>query len=272
MKGWIPSTYKIVKKGIIINHDGDTSPQVDILILKESYPEKLLNKKHYIAAGVVAAFECKTTLKADHIEKAVKTSSKIKNLYEKRDGTPYQELYAPIIYGLLAHSHSWKNPKSTPKDNVENSLRSYDMKHVTHPRECLDLLCIADLATWTLCKDVVSFISRPNPADSNFDRFKFMTTGYIKRKSKNDETGKNTPIGDLISSLTRQLAWENHDLRDISNYYWFSGVTSGGNAYYREWNSSEVYSEKLLQDIRSGKLVSTNLFYWNEWQQNFGFP
>ena len=152
LRGWLPSTYKVVTKGRIISQDGRTSPQVDVLVLKDVYPGKLLNKKLYLAAGVAAAFECKTTLKAEHIEKAVKTCVEIKNLYPVREGTPYKELHTPIVYGLLAHSHSWKGPNSTPEDNIKAKLWASDWSHVSHPRLSLDLLCVPDLATWTLLK------------------------------------------------------------------------------------------------------------------------
>ena len=108
LRGWLPSTYKVVTKGRIISQDGRTSPQVDVLVLKDVYPGKLLNKKLYLAAGVAAAFECKTTLAAAYIAEAMETCVKIKDLYPIREGTPYKELHTPIIYGLLAHSHSWK--------------------------------------------------------------------------------------------------------------------------------------------------------------------
>ena len=148
LRGWLPRTYEVVTKGRIISQDGRTSPQIDVLVLKGVYPEKLLTKKLYLAAGVAAAFECKTTLKASHIEDAVKTCVRIKNLYPNREGTPYKELHAPIIYGLLAHSHSWKGPNSTPEDNVILKLRESDYQHVSHPRLGLDLLCVTDLGTW----------------------------------------------------------------------------------------------------------------------------
>ena len=106
LREWLPRTYEVVTKGRIIGIDGRTSPQIDVLVLKSVYPEKLLSKKLFLAAGVAAAFECKTTLKSEHIEKAVETCVKIKNLYPVREGTPYKELHAPIVYGLLAHSHS----------------------------------------------------------------------------------------------------------------------------------------------------------------------
>ena len=86
------------------------------------YPEKLLDKKLYLAAGVVAAFECKITLKTEHIEQAMKTCATIKKLYPDREGTPYRELHTPIAYGLLAHSHSWIGRNSASEMHIRKKL------------------------------------------------------------------------------------------------------------------------------------------------------
>ena len=113
---------KIVTKGRILGYTGKAGPQIDILILSPNYPNKLLDKKLYLAGGVLAAFECKLTLKTSHIEETVKNSILTKRLYKGRTGTPYKELHSPIIYGLLAHSHSWKGERSKPLENTELKL------------------------------------------------------------------------------------------------------------------------------------------------------
>ena len=166
LRGWLPRTYEVVTKGRIINQKGRMSPQVDVLVLKNVYPRRLLNKKLYLAAGVAAAFECKTTLTAAYIRNAVKTCTEIKNLYTVREGSPYRELHAPIIYGLLAHSHSWNGKRSKPMANVMRKLVEADKSHVSHPRECLDIICVANLAAWTSFK-----VSRKHPKDMPDGRF-----------------------------------------------------------------------------------------------------
>ena len=147
LRGWIPPSYEVVTKGRIISEDGRTSPQVDVVILKDVYPRNLLSKKLYLAAGVAAAFECKTTLKASHIAEATRTGARIKDLYPTRSGTPYRELHTPILYGLLAHSHSWKGDNSTPESNIALKLLQADIAYVSHPRQSLDVLCVADLGS-----------------------------------------------------------------------------------------------------------------------------
>ena len=223
-----PRTYEVVTKGRIIGVNGQTSPQVDVLVLKDVYPEKLLNKKLYLAAGVAAAFECKTTLTAAHISEAMETCVKIKDLYPVRNGTPYKELHAPIVYGLLAHSHSWKGANATPENNIEQKLRESDKLHVSHPRLGLDLLCVSDLTTWTLFK-VVQGIKVAH-ALSNDVRMLLMQaearklnlslTSHFKHfPFSNEQVEHFTPIGSLISNLSKLLAWEDTALRSLADYY-----------------------------------------------------
>ena len=266
LRGWLPRTYEVVTKGRIISADGRTSPQVDVLVLKDVYPEKLLNKKLYLAAGVAAAFECKTTLKASHIEHAIKTCTKIKSLYPNREGTPYKELHAPIVYGLLAHSHSWKAPNSTPEANVEQTLLGYDYLHVPHPRQGLDLLCIADLAAWTLHKSTLF----PRPRNSAPQDEKAVTA-YMKHTAARDDQVENfTPIGVLISSLSWRLAWEDSALRDVADYYRDTEISGNGSGKARIWAPNSIYSKKVYDRFRVRAPLTGIANVWDEWFSHFG--
>ena len=273
LRGWLPRTYEVVTKGRIISRDGETSPQVDVLVLKGAYPKKLLTKKLYLAAGVAAAFECKTTLKASHIEQAVKTCVDIKNLYPAREGTPYKELHAPIIYGLLTHSHSWKASNSTPEANIEQKLLESDYLHVSHPRQGLDLLCVADLAAWTLFK--MTFVGPqliPDYESSMFSRYGpdgAALSSYVGHTSSHDNQVEHfTPIGTLISNLSRQLAWEDSALRDLADYYRIANIAGLGGGNFREWSSS-IYSEEVRRLAEAGNLSSDPSSFWDEWRLMF---
>ena len=270
LRGWLPRTYSVVTKGRIISADGRTSPQVDVLVLKDVYPEKLLDKKLYLAAGVAAAFECKITLKASHIVQAIKKCTKIKSLYPNRKGTPYKELHAPIVYGLLAHSHSWKGPNSTPEANIEQMLLESDRLHVPHPRHGLDLLCTADLAAWTLYK--LTFVSQLSPQDPNFAPQDAATvTAYMRHNADCDSQVENfTSIGVLISSLSRRLGWEDTALRDLADYYHDTRITGRGSGTQRRWEPNSIYSTKVydLFGVRGPLTGEANA--WDEWFSYFG--
>ena len=274
LSGWLPRTYEVVTRGRIIGQDGRTSPQVDVLVLKSIYPEKLLNKKLYLAAGVAAAFECKTTLTAEHIEQAVKTCAEIKNLYPAQKGTPYKELNAPIVYGLLAHSHPWKSKKATPEKNIERMLLKSDKEYVSHPRECLDVLCVADFGTWISGK--LAFIYPPpssvsgGPSINQMSDFQYVLEGsaqttYVRHTPFHDKQTKNfTPIGTLISNLSRRLAWEDVALRDLVDYYQITKIGGAGMGGFRYWPIS-IYSQDVEHRIKRCGL-SENIMTWDEWQ------
>ena len=253
------TNYKIVTKGRIISQEGETSPQIDVLVLKNSYPKKLLNKNLYLAAGVAAAFECKTTLKASHIEDAVKTCAKLKSFYPVRTGTPYKELHSPIIYGLLAHSHSWKGNASTPEINIQQKLIDSDAKHVPYPRMQLDLLCVSDLGTWT-SSAITFFIHGANGSAKST---------YVGHTYRHEQQIKQfTPIGVLVSYLSQKLAWESPELRDLSDYYRITNIAGSGGGFMREWSTS-IYSNGVRSSIEAGML--SNGKPWDEWSISFRY-
>jgi hypothetical protein len=267
LRGWLPAGYQTVTKGRLISHDGRTSPQVDVLILKPSYPRKLLDKKLYLAAGVAAAFECKITLTAEHIKKLFKNCALIKSLFPPRYGSPYRELRSPIIYGLLAHSHSWKSEKSQPLSNIEKMLYTSDLEEVTHPRFGLDLLCVADLAAWTSLAMV--FLGPANaPMDwerlaPHYGREGAATTSYIGHGHESPNQSHDfTPIGVLISYLIQKLAWEDVACRDLADYYRLANLSGSGSGFQRPWPAS-IYSDAIRNRVQAGMLSSGAA--WDEW-------
>jgi hypothetical protein len=154
LRSWLPATYPVVTKGRIINADGDASPQVDVLVLHPAYPQHLRNRKLYLADGVIAAFECKLTLRGRHIPAAAETGAAVKRLYRERTGTPYSELHRPIIYGLLAHSSDYAGTASNVTFKVQNRLKAALLGVIEHPSEMLDVVCVADAGILCLSQDV----------------------------------------------------------------------------------------------------------------------
>ena len=255
LRDWLPSTYHVVTKGQIINNEGELSPQVDIVVLYPTYPPFLLNKKKYLADGVAAAFECKLTLKKRDIYKAMSNSARIKRLIHSDKGTPYKELTSPIIFGLLAHSHSWRNYRDQVIDIIDDHLFNSDYKHIKHPREMLDLVCVSDLAIWAGYK-----MTLLNPQDEGSPEYREMLPSEPYPGTLYDHIWGN-PIGVFISELLDKLSWKDIQLQAIARY--FGGVfASTAVGKIRVW-SREIYSKGLNEKLTLDSLDSEG--DWSEW-------
>ena len=244
--------------------DGRTSREIDVLVLKRASSKKLSNKNLYSAACVAAAFECKAILTIGHIGQAMKACTEIKSLYPTCMGTPYRELHAPIVYGVLARSYSWKGGNIVPESGIEHELMASDGFYVLHPRECLDLLCIANLGTWRAVKVLTPLalalhckMAMGSVLQSGFT----LQTAYMMdvsaRKNRNP---RFTPTGSLIFDLSRKLAWEDARLRDISQYYRGAKMGRLGSGKPRPWNFS--FSDSVTRQLRNDRL---NYDDWSEW-------
>lgn len=228
LREWLPHGYHVRTKGRILSEVGGPSPQVDVLVLSPAYPPRLLNRKRYLAGGVVAAFECKLTLRRKHIAAAVKNAALIRRTLYTRTGSPYRELFSPLIYGLLAHSHEWQTPTSKPLENVDRALTQADAEIVQHPREMLDVFCVADLASWTVWKvlPALDFPMALPPQLAGIERT--ITTAYVAPTGDPDQ--RPTAIGSFFLSLLRRMAREDPGLRPMAEYLKWTPAWVAGSA------------------------------------------
>ena len=209
LRSWLPDHWHVVTKGRILNHAGEASPQVDIVVLDPNYPQGLLKTKLFLAAGVLAAFECKLTLKKQHIREAVENAAAIARFLPSSRGIPFKELNSGLVYGLLAHSHLWK---TDPARTLTEELEAADRAVIKHPREMPDVVCVADLGSWTASKNSLSVtqayddgrqtfysIATPRSAGSSYMR-------HIGSKWNRDSGTEHQPIGAMLSDLYVRLA------------------------------------------------------------------
>ncbi|MCF6402968.1 hypothetical protein L3C95_08795 [Chitinophaga filiformis] len=269
LRNWLPPTFQIVTKGRILGVNGIASPQVDVIVLRPEYPQKLLDKKLYLADGVLAAFECKITLIADHIATFVENSVTLRQCSSPRFGTLYRELHSPFIYGLLAHSHSWRGEKSTPLANIDKNLLYQDFKSVTHPREMPDLLCVADLASWNSFKLAFSdsIISQLNISlGGMLDTASLVKTGYLPYSGSTINTHEYfTPIGAMLTHLMKKIAWEYPGLRSLASYFQELNLpgNSDGSNIQRNWILDDIVSDRVKERVKAGMFQHPQ--EWGEW-------
>lgn len=271
LRDWLPAGYKVVTKGRVLGLSG-RSPQVDVIVLAPGYPPALVNNKLYLAAGVAAAFECKLTLTADGVRDAVIAGRAVRRLAEVRVGSPYRELHSPVTFGLLAHSHAWKGQASTPIRNVENALLENEQQLVEHPREMLDILCIADLATWIATRQTFvgpSLFGETWSASAALYDYPLegcCSTAYMGPNIDSPQAMPR-PVGVMFAKLLTQLAWEDTSLRAFADYWRLAGMHGPGAGRPRSWRVTDVYSPGVAPQVTAGQL--TNGESWSEWDMFF---
>ncbi|MDH4743155.1 hypothetical protein OMP43_03885 [Sphingomonas sp. CBMAI 2297] len=254
LRDWIPAGYHVRTKGRLISVNGRLSDQIDVVVLKPSYPPKLLEKKLWLADGVAAAFECKTTLNAKHLKDAADRGQKLKSLLRRRFGTPRSELTSPLVYGVLAHSHSWKGKKSTPLANIEDTLTAAS-EPVPHPALLVDLVCVADLATWTCLVDTTLLFTREGDGrkwDERGPRSTFMRLATDRQPDREPPT----PIGVMLMFLFEKMAREDSSLKEIARYFVRTQTSVAvGYGKFRAWNPM-LLSHELHMKLSKQKYSS----------------
>jgi hypothetical protein len=245
----LPEGFKVVTKGRILSASGVRTPQVDVLVLSPEYPQFMVRRqvKTYLADGVVAAFECKTTLRPQHLREAASTAADLRATTAARSGDPYRELFGMPLYGVLAHSHAWKEPRSEPLTNAERALRD-GMQQAAHPRDLLDVVCVADLATWWAFK--VPWIGPPVNGINHRVQVQL---------NRHDSLG--SPLMALATVLLRRIAWEQPSLRPIARYFETVQPTTGGGPT-RAW-SMDILPEALRNQVMASRNGSQRP--WDPW-------
>jgi hypothetical protein len=277
LRGWLPANYPIVTKGRLVFPDKSTSPQIDILVLTPSYPLHVRQQKHYFSGGVVAIFECKLTLKKSHIKAAFRTAATIKRraaefAHEGRDqnAAPYDQLVQLPIGGLLSHSHVWSS--DWPSSIIYHKICECDTEFAEHPRELLDVICVADAGTFNLTKNIDIGPSIPPDIRADLHAINFkeaITTSYtIQDEHKTDNfplDNRGHTLAALIFSLTTRIAWDDPSLRPWAEHLGSLGFF-GGLCKPTFWNS-EILPAPMLRKIRKGRL---NDGRWSRWSRGVG--
>lgn len=276
LRTWLPSNYRIVTKGRIIGASGIVSPQVDIIVLKPTYPPVLDSMKLYLSDGVAAAFECKLTLRPEHIQRSFETASIIKGLCQTREGTPYKELRAPLIYGVLAHSHSWKRKRAKPEKLIEPIIAEALKAHPGHPREVLDFICIADLSFWYASHFTLPGVDREKLSiptiDGMFPEESKLTTFFMRSITGEFSSGRKepeiNPISRMLIELFSLMSWEDEKMRWLVIYFIeVIGATSYGNPEItRDWLEG-IYTQEVQDKVANFEIRMSNLWKhpWDEW-------
>lgn len=276
IRNWLPDAYEVVTKGRVVNTYGQFTPQVDIIVLRPGYPRHLKERKVYLSTGIAAAFECKLTLRLADIRKAAATGATIRKICAPQRGShagsPYRVLYGAPVYGLLAHSASWKAHGSMPLRNIDRELKKI-LDTCEHPRDLIDILCIADLNCWESVKVIYNGPSLVPQHEwkKHCDEFGYPSDGCVMgglgRWVADSGGTMLNPVGIAVCRLLERLAWDDPSIKPMADYFRL-GVRRGrdGDTIHRWWPLS-VYPEEISTLLKLGGFE--NGAVWSEWNVFF---
>lgn len=248
-KEWLPPQYEIgTRKYIVAEHDAPEF-ETDLVIFQPAYPQVLRQREQVLAAGVAAAFSVKLTLHRSDLEEAQRAAAALGQGSERRLGSPRGEMQRPFPFGVLAHSHGWKRPASTPVENIGTALWELDLAHADHPTKSIDFVCVADLCTWRR-----TYVSRMDPhAGFDFLSPKQHKQGYASTGMV-DSVGKTSPlpVAVLISALYERLSVGDKSLKPLADGLRLTGTSGEGSGRQRIWELDDIYNTELLARFRDG--------------------
>ena len=145
---YFPHRYK-VDKACIIDHEGNCSEQIDVVIYDEHFSPTIfeMNGKKYIPAeSVYAVFEVKQELNLEHIQYAQKKIDSVKSL--KRTSAPIKTITGynsckpnEILGGLLTFKSGWVH------ENIQQNIKKSILQTTKHKEQQLDFICcLSDFA------------------------------------------------------------------------------------------------------------------------------
>jgi hypothetical protein len=248
LEDWLPPTYEVVTRKYILPETNAEPFETDIVVLNPSYPKPLRKRPEILIGGVAAAFSVKLTLTAEGIRDGIERAVALRRGLRQIHGTARDEMVGPFPVGLLAHSHTWKTPKSTPAENVTNQFRSLDDALVKHPRESLDFLCVADLGLWwTMRVPYVPPIR--NGLSETFEAIKQGEGTALTGISQTDPGESFTAIAALITHLLARLSYTDPTLRPLADNLRRTGALGTSQGLTRAWDVSSVFSEVVRKQL-----------------------
>lgn len=154
---WGPG-WPVVMRKYIVGPAGETN-EVDVVILKSDYPAHLRNEPSILVSGVAAAFSAKLTLRKEHITEALEQKQRILEVSGGSGNSVKEVLCGPFPFGLLSHSTELRSGSAdfarALQDLYEEVGHAPERRRVSHPRQELDALLVADRAFLSTMRSTV---------------------------------------------------------------------------------------------------------------------
>ena len=272
LKDWLPQGYGIgTRKYILFETDpgdgSEVSAETDIVVFHPSYPEALRDRPNVLLSGIVAAFSVKLTLDKAGIREAVKEAARVRQAAKFRSHDLRGKLLPPFLYGILAHTHSWKTATSRPVESITAALSELDSQFSNEPREALDLLCVADLNYWSkqihLVTPEVAAVLPPSVAvPGGHIQYSFLSVGHDQ--SMKDATSLELPpVAFLIGLLYEKLSYYDDSLSAMADGFRLTDMSYYGlsqSAANRIFPPASILGESGLEGFNELSILQR--IYW----------
>jgi hypothetical protein len=271
LKKWLPSHYdvranKYIVPDVVVDPTERDCFQIDLVVFNPTYPEPLRDHSEVLSGGILAAFFVRLTLNAEGIDDASRRAAVLKRSTTVRANTPRMHLQGPFSVGLLAHSHDWKCPGSSPFDNTKRNLEAKNRIYAKLPREVLDFTCVADLALWTTSHSIqvgAGALPVMGMSPSQFqDGAVSVCTGS---SGPNADTH---PVARMVVQLIYRLGYVDPTLR-----HWSLGLLTAlpaagdGHVDWRHWDLLDVLPQRVVDEIK--RKGFDNFSAQSDWQSIF---
>lgn len=248
-EAWLPPQYEVGTRKYIVAEQDAPAFETDLVIFQPAYPQALRRREQVLAAGVAAAFSVKLTLDRSGLEEAHLAAAALGQGSKRRVGSPRGEMQRAVPFGVLAHSHGWKRPASTPVENIGNALWELDLAHADHPLTSIDFVCVADLCTWRRM-----YLSRMSPLSGKSSLSpKQQEQGYAVTAMV-DSAGETSPspVAVLLAALYERLSARDRSLKPLADGLRLTGTSGEGSGWQRLWELDDIYGTELLAQLRGG--------------------
>jgi hypothetical protein len=212
LAAWLPPQYEIgTRKYLLFEQvvDGKSrSGEIDLVVFHPAYPEALRRRAEVMISGVVAAFSVKLTLRRSGLLEAVENAALLRRGLLPRTGELIGDLASPLIVGVFSHSHALR--RKDPHKAIHSILQNRSLEKIEHPREELDLVCVADLNCW---HRNLTILRAFGPGS-----FAFTEDQYDVSWKSGDPYGSEPvrPVAVLVSELWKKLANRDASLDPIT--------------------------------------------------------
>lgn len=256
LQEWLPPAYEVGTRKYIVPEEGSDTFETDIVVFSPGYPQRLREREEVLAGGVAAAFSVKLTLDAEGVRDAVERAVRLKRGTKPRIGHPRGEMVGAFPVGLLAHSHTWKAPASTPRENLAKHLEERDQLEVEHPRESLDLLCVADLCSASRMR----LPYMPPTALSVYESMGIDTSAGLAMSAMtmSDYSPDHTPVGSFVASLILKLSETDPLLVPFADGLRLTDTLGSGSGPMRFWRLPDVFSDDVIRQLPSRGFTDGN--------------